>query len=414
MPPYTELQEIRRGGSEIDLLVLHEMDNWSIISAESVEEFKPIRPLGHGDMGIVFLAMHIHSGKPVAMKVIDKETVKKKRSYKRAWMEREILSRLDHPFLPKLFAKFESKNHSYLLMSYCSGGDLNVLRQRQDNNRFSESAARFYAAEVILALEYLHQHGILYRDLKPENILVQANGHIMLTDFDLSLINSNFQKPKSRSFREDQKTTKTSSSWPLLAKLKPIGTTTCMDSIPSTPKREEHGRTMSRSSSLRENNKNTWLDDIKKRSFYEQSHSFVGTEEYVAPEVLWGTGHGFAVDWWAFGILLYEMVYGKTPFKGSTRKDTFYNVLCKEPGLSGPWSPLKDLLQHLLVKEPSCRLGSKNGAQEIKNHEFFDGVKWDELEFVSRPPFVPPPFGFDNSQGVLDDNQEMKGKIETF
>ncbi|XP_057818468.2 serine/threonine-protein kinase OXI1 isoform X2 [Cryptomeria japonica] len=294
---------------------------------------------------------------------------------------------------------------------------LQVLRLPLENLISSserlEHSIRFYAAEVVLALDYLHQHGILYRDLKPENILVQGNGHIMLTDFDLSIINNNLQKLKSRSFREDKKTSEAISNKPLLSKSSPTGAKNYTNSFNSVPRQEEQRRSISKANSLKEHKYN-WLDNIKRRSFYDQSHSFVGTEEYVAPEVLWGTGHGYAVDWWSFGILLYEMVYGKTPFKGSTRKDTFYNVLCKEPQLSEHWSPLKDLLQRLLVKEPSKRLGSNNDADEIKNHEFFNGVKWDELEFVSRPPFVPPPFSFDNLEDVIDGNSKMKGKIETF
>lgn len=172
--------------------------------------------------------------------------------------------------------------------------------------------------------------------------------------------------------------------------------TNCIDPSTSIPKQEDPGGSFPKSKSVRDY-KYTCLDNIETKLFFDQSHSFVGTEEYVAPEVLWGIGHGYVVDWWSFGILLHEMVYGKTPFKGSTRKETFYNVLCKEPQLLGPWSPLKDLIQRLLVKEQSERLGFHNDSHEIKNHEFFNGVKWDELEFVSRPPFVPPPFSFDNS-----------------
>lgn len=373
-----------------------------IESAQSVDEFRPIRALGHGDMGTVYLAKHMTSGKPVAMKVMSKELMEKKRSHKRAWMEKEILQKLDHPFLPRLFTKFESRNHTFLLMSYCSGGDLNTLRQRQKDRMFSESAARFYAAEVVVALEYLHQHGILYRDLKPENILVQADGHIMITDFDLSLIINNPQESQTKGSCRDQigrkKTTKS-----LLAKLNPghVGAKRCTNSSAIIIPKEGAGA----SASARETG--YYHLDGRKESVYEHSHSFVGTEEYVAPEILWGKGHGTAVDWWAFGILLYEMVYGKTPFKGSTRKETFYNILCKEPPeLSEPWSPLKDLLRRLLVKEPTLRLGFISDAQEIKNHEFFEGVRWDELEYVSRPPFVPPPFGFEHSHIVLDDNTE--------
>uniref|UniRef100_A0A0D6R2N7 non-specific serine/threonine protein kinase n=1 Tax=Araucaria cunninghamii TaxID=56994 RepID=A0A0D6R2N7_ARACU len=235
----------------------------------------------------------------------------------------------------------------------------------------------------------------------------------MLTDFDLSLIIP--EKPKTRaSFEDPKKMTKTSSSWPLLGKLNPIGAKGCMEVVASSPKQQGgHGANMSKSNSTKDA-KYAGMDSNKRKAFYEQSYSFVGTEEYVAPEVLWGTGHGFAVDWWAFGILLYEMVCGKSPFKGCTRKDTFYNVLCKEPELLGPpMSPLKDLLQRLLMKEPSRRLGSNSGAEEIKRHKFFEGVKWEELVYVSRPPFVPPPFSIDRAQGAHN-NGKMKEKLETF
>ena len=180
---------------------------------------------------------------------------------------------------------------------------------------------RFYAAEVVVALEYLHEQGIVYRDLKPENILVQDSGHIMLTDFDLSL----------RLSSKDS------------------------DDCIST----------------------------------QMSHSFVGTNEYMAPEILWSTGHAFPVDWWSLGIVMYEMVYGRTPFGGVNRKETFYNILCKDPIFSGPLSAVQDLIEKLLVKEPSRRLGTARGAEEVKTHRFFHGLRWDQLEFVSRPPLIP-------------------------
>lgn len=119
------------------------MEDWSIKFAKSIEEFEPVRLLGCGDMGNVFLVKHLESENPVAMKMIDKQVVEIKKSFKRVQTEREILSKLDHPFLPKLIAKFESTNHYYLLMGYCPGGDLSVLRHNQEDQRFSESAARY-------------------------------------------------------------------------------------------------------------------------------------------------------------------------------------------------------------------------------------------------------------------------------
>lgn len=121
----------------------------------------------------------------------------------------------------------------------------------------------------------------------------------------------------------------------------------------------------------------------------ERSISFVGTEEYVSPEVVRGDGHEFAVDWWALGILSYEMLYGTTPFKGTSRKETFRNVLYKEPEFIGQRNDLTDFIQRLLHKDPRKRLGYQRGTCEIKEHAFFKGVRWDLLTEVLRPPFIP-------------------------
>lgn len=126
-----------------------------------------------------------------------------------------------------------------------------------------------------------------------------------------------------------------------------------------------------------------------------KSYSFVGTEEYVAPEMVRGEGHGFAVDWWAVGVLAYEMAFGRTPFKGQNRKETFRNVLQQElefPGDTRWRTPeLADLISGLLERDPRRRLGYAGGADEVRAHPFFAGVAWDMLTEVSRPPYIPPP-----------------------
>ncbi|KAG0544225.1 hypothetical protein BDA96_02G257200 [Sorghum bicolor] len=127
----------------------------------------------------------------------------------------------------------------------------------------------------------------------------------------------------------------------------------------------------------------------------ERSFSFVGTEEYVAPEVVRGDGHEFAVDWWALGVLVYEMCHGRTPFRGRNRKETFRNVLLREPEFTADarrrWPELTDLIARLLEKDPSRRLGFAGGADEVRAHPFFAGVAWDLLGEVSRPPYIPAP-----------------------
>ncbi|KAI9194273.1 hypothetical protein LWI28_004658 [Acer negundo] len=140
-----------------------------------LRHFKLLRKLGCGDIGTVYLAELTGANCLFALKVMDNDFLVGRKKMPRAQTEREIMQMLDHPFLPTLFAHFTTEKFSGLVMEYCPGGDLHVLRQRQPNRSFSEQAARFYVAEVLLALEYLHMLGVVYRDLKPENILVRED-----------------------------------------------------------------------------------------------------------------------------------------------------------------------------------------------------------------------------------------------
>ncbi|GAU29032.1 hypothetical protein TSUD_165500 [Trifolium subterraneum] len=167
---------------------------WEAIQAIRVRDgglemrhFRLLKKLGCGDIGSVYLAELSSTKTCFAMKVMNKTELSSRKKLPRAQTEREILQSLDHPFLPSLYTHFETESFSCLVMEFCPGGDLHALRQRQPGKYFSEHAARFYVAEVLLALEYLHMLGIIYRDLKPENVLVREDGHIMLSDFDLSL-----------------------------------------------------------------------------------------------------------------------------------------------------------------------------------------------------------------------------------
>ncbi|CAH8301792.1 unnamed protein product [Eruca vesicaria subsp. sativa] len=323
-----------------------------------LDNIRALKLLGKGATGTVFLVHDSSASSPFALKLVKKSSAS---SLRRAKWETQILRRLSdepNPFLPRLLATSESSDFFAWAIPYCSGGDLNVLRHRQNDGVFSSAVIKFYLAEILCALDHLHSMGIAYRDLKPENILLQESGHVTLTDFDLSCSLNKPTRPefylsdpepdptRKRFFR--QKTKKTKS-----ARVNPITR-----------------RRMSFSAG-------------------ERSNSFVGTDEYISPEVIRGDGHDFAVDWWALGVLAYEMMYGATPFKGRSKKETFRNVLMKEPEFAGKPSDLTDLIRRLLVKDPTRRLGFRRGAAEIKEHAFFRGVKWDLLTEVLRPPFIP-------------------------
>lgn len=331
-------------------------------------DFKLERRIGSGDIGAVYLCRlreepaSTSATAPClyAMKVVDKQATAKKKKLERAETEKRILRVLDHPFLPTLYADFEASPHySCVVMEYCSGGDLHSLRHRQPGHRFSVSSARFYAAEVLMAIEYLHMLGIVYRDLKPENVLIRSDGHIMLSDFDLSLV---------------------STASPVLEAVEDGGGEASTDIPACLPLRQ---RRVSGGCSRR----------FVAEPVGARSSSFVGTHEYVAPEVAAGGPHGSAVDWWAYGVFLYELLYGRTPFAGPTNADTLRNIV-KQP-LTFPSPPrsasdaaARELIAALLVKEPAGRLGSRLGAAEVKAHHFFKGINL-ALMRSCRPPVIP-------------------------
>ncbi|PKU87590.1 phototropin-2 isoform X2 [Dendrobium catenatum] len=310
----------------------------------SLKHFRPIKPLGCGDTGSVHLVELEGTNQLFAMKAMDKVVMMNRNKVHRACIEREIYSLLDHPFLPTLYASFQTTTHVCLITDFCPGGELFALLDRQPMKIIKEEVARFYAAEVIVGLEYLHCLGIIYRDLKPENILLQEDGHIMLTDFDLSFLTN----CKPQVIKHATPTRRRSKDHP-----PPI-----FVAEPTT-----------------------------------QSNSFVGTEEYIAPEIITGAAHSSAIDWWALGILLYEMLYGRTPFRGKNRQRTFANILYKD--LTFPSSipvslAARQLINGLLHRDPTYRLGSNIGANEIKQHSFFREINWPLIRCMRIPELDVP------------------------
>mmetsp|Transcript_51368 Transcript_51368/g.128903 ORF Transcript_51368/g.128903 Transcript_51368/m.128903 type:complete len:341 (+) Transcript_51368:313-1335(+) len=290
--------------------------------------------LGKGDVGRVYLVELKGTDQLFAMKCLDKKEMVRRKKERRVLTEQQILRTSQHPFIVTLHYSFQTHRHLFFVMDYCAGGEFFYFLKTQPDRRISEDAARFYAAETLSALEYLHMNGFLYRDLKPENLLLHESGHIMLTDFDLANTSAN----------------------PVEVKIAP-------------------GSGKKKSAMLHIH-----------PTF--ETNSFVGTDEYLAPEVLTGFKHTHALDWWTFGIFIYEMIFSTTPFKGHDKANTFQQILsCK---VTFPQEPVvspecKSLIKKLLVLDPQKRLGCLHGASEIKAHPWFKSINWPLLR-NSTPP----------------------------
>lgn len=290
-----------------------------------MDDFKLLKVLGTGAYGKVFLVRKLggtDNNKLYAMKVLKKATIcQKKKTAEHTKTERQVLESIKRsPFLVTMHYAFQTESKLHLILDYVSGGEL--FTHLYNKEHFTEDEVRIYIAEIIVALEQLHKLGIIYRDIKLENILIDAEGHIVLTDFGLSreLVYEN-----------------------------------------------------------------------------ERAHSFCGTIEYMAPEIVKSNqnGHDSSVDWWSVGVLTFELLTGSSPFSSdepATQTEISKKITNTEAVIPDHLSrDAKDFIRKLLVKDPRRRLGGGSAdASELKSHNFFRTINWRQLAEKKIPaPFKP-------------------------
>ncbi|KAI9325783.1 camp-dependent protein kinase [Zopfochytrium polystomum] len=277
-----------------------------------LSDFHLLKTLGTGTFGRVYLAKFRNTDQFYAMKSLKKAEVVKLKQVEHINSEKQILAQINFPFIVNLLCTFQDEKTIFMLLEYVVGGELFSHLRRA--GRFSNDMTRFYAAEILLALEYLHSMDIIYRDLKPENLLLDDKGHVKITDFGFA------KKVEDR----------------------------------------------------------TW--------------TLCGTPEYLAPEIIQSKGHGKAVDWWALGILIFEMLAGYPPFFDENPFGIYEKILAGKISFPSHFeSTAKDLVKKLLTADRSKRLGNlKGGSDDIKKHKWFRGVDWQGLvERSVHAPIVP-------------------------
>lgn len=280
----------------------------------SLAIFKIGATLGTGTFGRVRLVQCTLQSKVhnLALKMLKKTEIIRLKQVDHIKAEKDILSMIAHPFIVNFFGAFQDQVRLFMVMEYVIGGEL--FSQLRKAGRFTNDASKFYAAEIILALQFLHDRNIVYRDLKPENILLDRDGHVKITDFGFA-------------------------------------------------KRVED---------------RTW--------------TLCGTPEYLAPEIIQSKGHGKAVDWWALGILIYEMLAGYPPFYDENPFGIYQKILDGRIDFPRHFDPnARDLVKKLLTADRTKRFGClKNGVDDVKKHKWFKGLDWDAVLMRQLPaPFVP-------------------------
>ncbi|CAH0557426.1 unnamed protein product [Brassicogethes aeneus] len=300
--------------------ILNKLKNQFIEKYESIgpsgtsglNNYERFRTLGTGSFGRVILVKKKSSENYYAMKILSKQQLVKTKQVEHTLNEKKILMSIHYPFIINMDDCYKDNSYIYFIMPFINGGEMFTHLRRV--GRFDEPLAKFYGAQVVLALEFLHHCNIVYRDLKPENILIDFKGYIKVADLGFCKI--------------------------------------------------INGR--------------TW--------------TLCGTPEYIAPEIILSKGYGFAVDWWSFGVLCFEMCAGYPPFTSSDPMKIYEKIVaCKYrliPSFSGD---LRDLIMNLLQLDLTRRCGNlKNGPIDIKKHKWFNSVSYSKIYMRVMPaPFVP-------------------------
>ncbi|TGZ81745.1 Pkinase-domain-containing protein [Ascodesmis nigricans] len=309
-----------------------------------VRDFNFGRTLGEGSYSTVSYVLFVLAAtdrttlKEYAIKVLDKRHIIKEDKVKYVNIEKNTLNRLtQHPGVVRLYYTFQDERSLYFVLDLATGGELLSTLKRLGT--FDEECSRYYAAQILDTIEYMHSRGVIHRDLKPENVLLDDKMRVKITDF---------------------------------------GTAKILDP-PRTPRHEGDPNGVSGGDTG---------DSIEE----SRANSFVGTAEYVSPELLNDKATCKASDLWAFGCIVFQLLAGRPPFKAGNEYQTFQKIVNLEYEFPKGFPPVaKDLIQKLLVLDPAKRLK----IDEIKSHEFFQGVEWGPALWKRKAPrlkpYVPPP-----------------------
>lgn len=328
--PLPSSEEWKERGAAVSTRQEIDADGNSVsrVIKKGVKDFSFGRTLGEGSYSTVLAGTDRHTGREYAIKVLDKKHIIKEKKVKYVNIEKDTLNRLtEHPGIVRLYYTFQDERSLFFVLDLASAGELlGVLKK---TGTFDLECSRFYAAQILDSISYMHSRGVIHRDLKPENVLLDANMHTKITDF---------------------------------------GTAKILSLKPEVDGADASGDPMDGADT-------------------DRATSFVGTAEYVSPELLTDKNACKASDLWAFGCILFQLLAGRPPFKAANEYLTFQKIVALEYQYPDGFPAVaKDLIQRLLVLDPSKRLP----IEHIKNHPFFETIQWGKGLWRMKAPKIKP------------------------
>ena len=302
------------------------------------DKLRVIKPLGEGNFGNVYL-VYLNSEQH-ALKVVPRDRITNLADAKSLISEKAILELIKFSKIMTLHSFLKNKDAACFLNEFIDGVGFEKVLIELDI--ISQKDAIFYSSQILLIMQYLHLHGIIYRDLKPANLICQKNGYLKLVD---------------------------------------LGTAKFLSK--------------------------------NKFGVYERTFTVIGTAHYMAPEIISASGYTFSADYWALGVMIYEMMCGCLPF-GNDCEDPLqiYQQIMKEELSFPEWfddEPSKNFIRQLLAKSPEIRTGSSLWA--LNTHSWFKDVDWHKILFeTEESPYCPPGISI-SSMNSLSGTEDGYGSI---
>ena len=350
------------------------------------EDFEILNFLGKGAYGTVLQVslLSVPKKKIYAIKKLDIISLLSVNRLYQAYLENDILSQINCPYIVKVHGAFEADEKIHLVMDYMPKGDFSYFIKA--NYPLRPDVIKFYAAEMVLFLEYMQKMKLIHRDLKPQNIMIDEKGHLKVIDFGTVRKIGFYYDKKEMKFKEEKMNEIIDSE-----DIKGVKSVVNPDEQDVDEDSEEEEEEDDEENINKNNNDNK--DKSKTRP--QRSMTFVGTAEYISPEVIADKPSEFGTDIWAFGVMVYQMIFNTTPFKAQTAYLTFRKIENAEidfPKNSNDISEeAKELLKKIFVKDPKKRIGGGDPGSEydiahLKKLKFFKNINWNNLH-ITPPPF---------------------------